>query len=325
MPRGRSSSTQAIGASALTIHSSRSRFAARLNSGVRPHGLAIIPVLAPKPFGSHMKTIEIGLATLLLVFGQVSADDGTSKDIDLVIPKSLESSLRPHIPKTPIVSDLISLTSTLSINHKMNFGRTENVEQQASYQWQPSGLLLMTIRGTSNSSKNFGVTTATSICGLIPLLSEFAGESSASFVGVSSPISMYGFSVNANSKRRSRVTRFATSARNICSPEPGLRFSYQVDREDQYAIKTSGFSSSKVRSVSESADCTAGQPQDASALSPSLKGQYLLVTCSIDDARKPPRTTTYAFLTSTGIYIQTSEKEKYETDSTQYLKATYAL
>ena len=271
-----------------------------------------------------MKQIEIGLATLLLVVGQVSADDGTNNDIDLVVPKRLESSLRPHIPKTPIVSDLISLTSTLSINHAMNFGRTENVEQQASYQWQPSGLLLMTIRGASNSSKNFGVTTATSICGLVPLLSEFAGESSASFVGVS-PIVMYGFSVNANSKRRSRVTRFATSARNICSPEPGQRFSYQVDREDQYAIKTSGFSSSKVRSVSESADCTAGQPQDASALSPSLKGQYLSVTCSIDDARKSPRTTTYAFLTSTGIYIQTSEKEKYETQATQYLNATYSL
>lgn len=249
-----------------------------------------------------------------------------SKDLELSIPPDVESATRPHAPQLPVLAEALSLSRTVSIRHKMNFDSVQAIAEHEVNQWLSNGLLSSTAIGSDKGSPNEGVSAQTSVCGLVPLLVESSARSRSQQWGAIPGAThvQFGFSLNQESATKSRVTSFSTSAANICAPKPATTFEFKTVRQQQYRVNVNGFRSDKISTIAQFATCHAHDvTRPASEIDKSFRGQYLPVSCTDKDQKGQHRSSEYAFLLASGIYIQISEKMKYQTNAVEYGEISY--
>lgn len=309
--------------------------ARRLSSSVGRRKICSLPIQAPSPMSkSRLGAVKASGPLSALLFALVGcASSGTpiDRDIDLVLSPSVELVLATHRSSLPVLSELVAVDAVVTIDHKGNLGRVDTSEQQQAFQWQADGRLASTSTGsykTPDGSMSAWTSTSTSLCGLVPLLTESASRSVSRLTtavpagGVFVP---FGFSSESKGASRARLVSFSTSATNLCKPTPGASFTFQSTREEQRRFEGKMLSSNKLHTITESATCMVGPTeQSAKALNPSLVGGYLLVSCSYSDASKSPRKSEFAFLLSSGLYVPVSvQLNEYQTNGTRYTAVRY--
>jgi hypothetical protein len=149
-----------------------------------------------------------------------------------------------------------------------------------------------------------------SLCGLVELLS----SSSATFqVEAPVPIQLgriftsIGMRLNKTLNSTSKVTRLvrAEDSANLCKPEAGQAFSYEVHTATELPIPANLRSSPKTLSSSISWKCVAAQPAPGRGIVGSLTGEYIPVTCTgFNSGTGKSSVTKYAFLVDSAFYLR---------------------
>lgn len=278
-----------------------------------------------RPGANKAMPLPITLLTLALA-GCASSGTPIDRDIELVIAPSVDAALAAHRPTLPVAAELAALDAVVSIDHKGNFGRIDTSEQQQAFQWQADGRLASTSTGTYRTpegSASAWTATSTSVCGLVPVLSEAASRTDSRLTtaipagGVFVP---FGFSSQSQGGSRGRLVAFSTNAANLCAPAPGASFTYQTTREEQRRFEGKMLSSNKLHTITESVACTVGAvEQPAKALNAALIGGWLPVSCTHSEPSKPARKSEFAFLRASGLYVSLSTQlNEYQTNSARY-------
>lgn len=252
-------------------------------------------------------------------------------DLDLTLPSQLDSALRPHGPRTAPAMDLAALERTVEVDHKGNFGKLTHETEQTNLRWIDNGRSSNESRSAytgPDGSKHQGARRAVSLCGLVEVRAEQGGEGSNRLTtvvttgGVAQPVN---FAASNQILMRYRLRSFESSVPNICLPSPGMVFTYRFTAELQRRIMPSAFRKNMLIDVSEAVKCSvAAHPKASAALNPSLRGQYLDVACQHTEPGKPARSTSWAFLQDSGLYIPLKlQYNEYQTNTSKYTAATY--
>ena len=268
---------------------------------------------------------------LVSLAGCASGAKNIDYDIDISVPDALTPALATHLPTTPLAAELAALDSSIAIDHKGNLGHIATSEKQAAFHWQPNGRLSITsvsIYKAPNGSNSISTTTAVTLCGLVPLVTESSIKSTSQLttaVIAGSSFIPLNFSSKGQLTTRFHTTQFSASVTNLCKLEPGSTFSFRTEGELQRKYEGNLFSANKLRTTIESATCTTSSTErSAAALDPGMRGGYLEVTCSYAEPDKPVRKSIFAFLLASGLYVPITEQlNEYETDSSRYTAPRY--
>lgn len=252
-------------------------------------------------------------------------------DIELSIPKSVEASIANHQPLFPVSTELVSLNSVVTINHKMNVGPVGSGDHRQNLAWAANGRLISTVSNmfrTPDGSGSAFVSTSTSLCGLVPLMIESNSQSISNLTTVT-PIAGAVIPFDFNNKyqitTRSKATSFNTSAPNLCMPVAGKSFAYQLTRLEQRKFAGKTLSSNKLHIINEDAECIVGNTElPARTLNSSFVGTYLSVDCSYIESSKPVRKSKFAYLITSGLFVPiVVELNEYETHESLYKTLKY--
>jgi hypothetical protein len=250
-------------------------------------------------------------------------------DLPLVIPDALHTELSSKVSREPAQSRMLSLSKTLTLDNKGNFGTLAYTRQQQLFSFRQDGLLQVqttsSFQGPGGISRSVDQTL--SLCGLVPVLGEAAGLSNSAMTtavpagGVFLPLD---FSLSLQSSTRRRLSRLEVNPSNLCQPTPGMEFSIQMESEVQSKANGQVYSSNKQFTLTEQAKCKVGSHLlPASDLNSSMRGQYLAVSCAYTAEPSNDRKVEYAFLLASGMYLAMGEVAKWQTDKARYESVKY--
>jgi len=252
---------------------------------------------------------------------------GYAAEVDpLVLDSTLQGRLANVLKDYKSQNKYLRLVEQHEIDNVGNFGKIVLYDRHVVYSLQDSGLWGVLSVGGFTSGAATGSTQSLSLCGLVPLLG-VGGSTTRSEVLLSLPIGRFfvpfGFRSSIDINRQFRVKEFKTDYQGICSPIPGDKFAYQIENEVQF--KTSGlFGRTGVGSAIVDVSClVAANPVSATELSPSFKGEYLMVTCESVAKAGQKGKVVYAFLRDLGLYLMLSETGSAQTIKVHYKSAEY--
>jgi hypothetical protein len=250
-------------------------------------------------------------------------------DLPLVIPDALSTELSSKVSREPVQSRMLSLSKTLTLDNKGNFGTLAYTNQQQLFSFRQDGLLQVqttgSFQGPGGSSKIIDQTL--SLCGLVPVLGEAAGLSNSALTTAAPAGAAFlplNFSLSLQSATRRRLSRFEANPSNLCQPTPGMEFSLQMESEVQSKANGQVYSSNKQFTLTEQAKCKVSPDLfPASNLNSSMRGQYLAVSCAYTADPSNDRKVEYAFLLASGMYVVLGEVAKWQTDKARYESVKY--
>lgn len=294
------------------------------------HALFVFQCHVQEPVQYHQSSFPVS-AALVALAGCASSGTSIDHDIDLVVAPLIQAALAPHKPTLPASAELASVAATVSIDHKGNFGRLATDEQRQAFFWQPDGRLASSSTGVFRSPTgmvNVWTASALSLCGLVTLLDESAGDTESpttAAIPAGGVLVPFGFSSKSQSARRVRITGFSTGETNLCKPTAGSTFMFQYNWEEQRKYEASLISTNRLYTIAESVTCTVGSTaQPASALNASLVGDYLPVSCVHSEPSKPERKSEFAYLVSSGMYLPLFDQvNEYQANTTRYTAIGY--
>lgn len=273
----------------------------------------------------------LGFALAICIAGCASTGRVPERDLELSVPSQLESVLASHRATLPVERDLVGIDSITTIDHKGNF-RPFTEASRTAFEWQTNGHLFSTTsssRDGASGADATGVVTSVSLCGLVPLLIESAGQSTSrgtAVIPAGGAFVPFGFSSNSKSAMRFRISSFSSTVPNVCSPEAGSSFSYETTGERQRMIETSViFRSNLQRTESDSVQCSVSATEKpASEISADLRGGYLEVACLHKEPADSPRRSVYAFLRASGVYVPITVRfNEWQTNVSRYTTLRY--
>ena len=275
--------------------------------------------------------LALGSAVLAALLGCSTTGKSIDYDLELTLPSELISSLRGHTPPLPAGEDLLSFARTTDVEHLGNFGKITTETEQITSRWNSDGQSLiasLNVYTGPNGSKTYSSSTSVSICGLIPLLTEQSASGASQITttvpaaGTPQPIS---FDVKNLTSAHYRIRTFEANTPNVCTPKPGMAFSYKLTAEVQRKYSSNSYNSNKLHELSEEVTCNvAPESKPSTSLHPSLRGSHLEVTCLHLEADKPARSVRLVFLQESGLYVPIRlQLNEYQTTTSNYSDAKY--
>lgn len=278
-----------------------------------------------------LRVVALGSSIPFALLGCSTPGKNIDYDLELTLPAALAAPLRGHTPPLPAAAELLSLERTTDVDHRGNFGKITTEIEQTTLRWNSNGqssTASQSVYTAPDGSKTYSSRTSVSLCGLVQLLTEQSASGTSQrttavpAAGVSLPIT---FDIKNQSSARYRLRTFEASTPNVCTPTPGMAFSYKLTAELQRKHSNNTYSSNKLHELSEAVTCSvAAEPKPSSALSPSLRGNYLEVTCLHTEPEKAVRSSNLAFLQQSGLYLPIKlQLNEYQTNTSRYSEPRY--
>lgn len=277
-----------------------------------------------------MRAAVISIICTALLGACAATGRDVEVDLPMVIPDALYPELTSKVRGEPVQSRVLSLSKTIAVDNKGNFGTLAYNNQQQTFSFRPDGLLQVltsaSFQGPAGSSKS--VDQAVSLCGLVPVLGEAGGLSNnalTTVVPAGAGFLPLNFSSSLQRSTRFRLSRLDASTSNLCQPTPGMEFSIQIEAEVQRKANGGIYQSNKQLTLTEQAKCKVGPNLlPASDLHSSMRGQYAAVSCVYNSADpSTERTVEYAFLLASGLYVSVGQVAKWQTDKARFNSVQY--
>lgn len=241
---------------------------------------------------------------------------GAPLRLDPAVQQAVVSQLKDYRPR----SSIAALSITREIHNVGNFGKLVYYKSRVAYARQDNGLIATVGSGGAAEGGSSGSGRSLTLCGLVTLLSTSAStndSNATSAVPVPKLFVPFGLASQVDIGMRIRVTEFEADTDHICTPAPGSTFSYRAERE--VSVKTTGlFVHTTIGAGSVEIFCQVGDaPRAASDFGSGLRGDALTVSCDHVTTTGSKRTSEYIYLDEAGLYLQVSEGEPGDAQTTK--------
>lgn len=244
--------------------------------------------------------LAVSIATAQAAAGQVTNDQEPVLTVEPSV-REVASTGAPQ-PKSPLKRAKFSMETTARPN-------AQAWEVESRYQRIGDGIWGVT--STLKRSGGTGAQQLVSVCGMFEALA--VGSSNAT-IDQSTVIPMgkifvpFGMKTSFATESVARLSKLKVEPNGLCAPAPGASFAYTTQTETQY--KVSPGLGMKTVSVTINGRCEVSDRMPATALHPTLRGEYLEVRCSGTNDAGKPLSRKYAYLIDSAFYILLETKSE---------------
>jgi hypothetical protein len=277
-------------------------------------------VLNEKTIGSRgLRYIFIIAGVVFLCNGTGAEDEGSKP---FVVSSLVESKVIALTKGYQPTSQLARLVRSSEVSQKVSLGKSTLSEAYSTFVLQTNGLWA-TEFGSTSGGRSFSL----SLCGLVNVTSTgiVSLPQENTFVAPIGKIFVpFGFRTTTGFTRLERLLDLIVSTNDVCSPQPGMEFSYK--RETEVITKPSGlFGRTQAITEIEEVVCkVASQEKIASQALPQFRGTYLDVVCDHKQASLPVVQRSLIFLRESGMYLMVGLRESWGQARITYKEAQFS-
>ncbi len=256
----------------------------------------------------------------------------TTTALSMTTSNETAQALRPHAAAPAPGFALRALLQEESQKDAANPGTVNAISYQKHYLEAAAGLTVETAESTFKPATVGAAGTysaqVSSVCGLLDVLSEAQLHTrlrakGGDITGSTAFRTSNGY--EGETTFRTRLDGLDAAGANLCRPAPGAAFSFVARTTVQRDLKREGTPDmSKALSQSRKHRCVSGTDlQAAAALDPSLKGNYIKVSCDTQNEHGRDVKTDYAYLLESQMYLPLARTIGQGTVSYSYRAAVY--